>query len=275
MFESRGINRDIYFASLRGLAENEEFIELAKRVLNTLETVYEYPVDIEYTINFGENKSFVFNLLQCRPLQICTESEIIDLPDIKKDSTLFLIEKSAMGRSRNEDVDVIVLVDAYEYYNYPYNKKVEVANIIGTINNYYKNTNMNMMLIVPGRIGTSSPELGVPVKFSDISEFDIICELEYSKAGYSPELSFGSHMFQDLVEADILYCAIEENHKTISYQPDILNNKDNLIRKIIPQYKAYESMIKVYELYETEFIVSHDMSLEKTIAGFVTKDTPY
>ncbi len=35
-----------------------------------------------------------------------------------------------------------------------------------------------MMLIVPGRIGTSSPELGVPTSFADIIEFEAVCEVE-------------------------------------------------------------------------------------------------
>ena len=46
-----------------------------------------------------------------------------------------------------------------------------------------------LMLLVPGRIGTSSPELGVPVVYADISQFAAICEVAYSKAGYRPELS--------------------------------------------------------------------------------------
>ena len=66
----------------------------------------------------------------------------------------------------------------------------------------------HMMLIVPGRGGTTSPELCVPTSFADISAYDIICETEESRDGYNPELSYGSHIFQDLVEAEILYTAI-------------------------------------------------------------------
>ena len=69
------------------------------------------------------------------------------------------------------------------------------------------------MLMTPGRIGTSSPELGVPVAFGDISNFSIICEVADNRVGYMPELSYGSHMFQDLVEAEIIYCAIWNDKK--------------------------------------------------------------
>ena len=79
-----------------------------------------------------------------------------------------------------------------------------------------------MLLMVPGRIGTSSPELGIPVKFAGISQFCAIVEMDDDQSGYSPELSFGSHMFQDLVEAQILYIACMENSHTIQFNKEIL-----------------------------------------------------
>ena len=57
-----------------------------KEILNTLETAYDYPVDIEYTVNFGEDNSFNINLLQCRPLQVSTNNEAIEMP---KDKNVF------------------------------------------------------------------------------------------------------------------------------------------------------------------------------------------
>ncbi len=66
-------------------------------------------------------------------------------------------------------------------------------------------------LLSPGRIGTSSPELGVPVAFGDISGFSEICEISDNQAGYMPELSYGSHMFQDLVEGMFCWLDAVEN----------------------------------------------------------------
>ena len=101
----------------------------------------------------------------------------------------------------------------------PYNDKSLVAKLVGKINWLYRDKGKHMMLIVPGRVGTSSPELGVPTSFSDISTYEIICEAEDSRAGFNPELSYGSHIFQDLVEAEILYTAIFNNEKTITSHP--------------------------------------------------------
>ena len=75
--------------------------------------------------------------------------------------------------------------------------------------------------LLPGRTGTSSPELGVSVVFGDISGFSENCEVSDNRAGYMPELSYGSHMFQDLVEARIRYHAVFNNHRTLEYHPDL------------------------------------------------------
>ena len=63
-----------------------------------------------------------------------------------------------------------------------------------------------MMLLVAGAgrnffAGTR----GFRVVYANISAFCAICEVAYSEVGYHPELSYGSHMFQDLVEADVYY----------------------------------------------------------------------
>jgi hypothetical protein len=104
-----------------------------------------------------------------------------------------------------------------------------------------------VLLMTPGRIGTSSPELGVPVRFADISGFSGICEVSDSRAGYMPELSYGSHMFQDLVEAEIVYCAVWNNEKTRLYQPDLLTKLPNRFAEIVPDMPELADMIWIAE----------------------------
>ena len=95
-----------------------------------------------------------------------------------------------MGRSRKQNFDILVYVDPHKYYEYPFTKKASLAKLISAINAYCRNHDKEAMLIVPGRLGTSSPELGIPVVFADISKFSAILEESYSKVGYVPELSF-------------------------------------------------------------------------------------
>ncbi|WP_297827185.1 PEP/pyruvate-binding domain-containing protein [uncultured Methanobrevibacter sp.] len=258
-FRERGQRREIVFVNCRGIVNNDKFINMMKELLKTLEDAYDYPVDIEYTVNIGENGSFVVNLLQCRPLQISTTKEIIEIPE-DAGETYFHIKCASMGRSRKEKFETLVYVDSHKYYEYPYAKKSLIARIIGEINAYCKNSERTSMLIVPGRIGTSSPELGIPVVFAEISQFKAILEESYSKVGYVPELSYGSHMFQDLVEADIYYGAIFENDKCLAFNKDLIKEYSNKLFEINPELddEIYD-MIHVVDFEDANLEFYHDM----------------
>ena len=259
-----GQNREVVFVNCNGIVNNNEFIKMMKELLKTLQIAYDYPVDVEYTVNIGEDKSFVVNLLQCRPLQVSTTKEVIEIPE-NKGKTFFHIENASMGRSRKETIDTLVYVNPHDYYEYPYAKKSSIARIIGQINEYCKEENKKSMLIVPGRIGTSSPELGIPVAFAEISQFLAILEESYSQVGYVPELSFGSHMFQDLVEADIYYGAIFENEKRLEYDKDILINLPNKLHDINPDLdEELYDMIKVINFKDETLEFYHDMKKDES-----------
>ncbi|HJB27252.1 MAG TPA: PEP/pyruvate-binding domain-containing protein [Candidatus Blautia faecavium] len=241
-----GRYQDVWFVSCQKLLEKKEFTALMQKILKTLEHIYENPVDIEYTVNVDESGDFVVNLLQCRPLYLGQKGEKIDLTDLKLKEVFFEIKDSSMGNSGKRKIDVVIQVDPVLYYQYPYRKKYDVAAALGKINRHFRGTGKNILLMTPGRIGTSSPELGVPVTFGDISNFSAVCEVSDSRAGYMPELSYGSHMFQDLVEAEILYGAIWNNAKTLSYHPELFGQKKDLFSEICPDMKELCGIIKVY-----------------------------
>lgn len=268
MFRERGEYRKVYYISCQGLVKNTTFTEMMYTMLDTLEKEYDYPVDIEYTINVGKEGDFVINLLQCRPLQVCESGGVCHIPMLHPENTYFHIQGTSMGSTRTEDMDILVVVDPKAYYDYEYAKKPKVAHLIGEINTYYKNQGLQMMLIVPGRIGTSSPELGVPVVFADISEFSVICEVAYSAAGYQPELSYGSHMFQDLVESNMLYCALFENDHTEIFKPGLLSDEPNRLPTLFPESAPLASILSLYTLTGQSFRLYHNMEKDETLCGF-------
>ena len=166
-----------------------------------------------------------------------------------------------MGMSKASELDIIVLIDPVKYYEMPYKDKIKVAKLIGKINWYFRDKNKHMMLIVPGRVGTTSPELGVPTAFSDISAFEIICETEESKAGYNPELSYGSHIFQDLVEAEILYTAVFHNEKTVHYSPEKLEGSKNISAEF-DDSSELSDIVHVYDVSDRKCEVYNDVANE-------------
>ena len=174
-----------------------------------------------------------------------------------------------MGLSKAIKLDYIVMVDPVAYYQMPYKEKPLIAKAISSINWHFRDSGKHLMLLVPGRIGTSSPELGVPTTFSDISGFDVICEMSESRTGYMPELSYGSHIFQDLVEADILYGAVFENAKTLSFAPGMIQNLPNLLTGFYLDGEAFTDIVGIYSVADKNCYVYHDMKEEHLLVAFV------
>ena len=248
MLAERHIYRTIYFADCQGMVDNLEFIRMMRTLMKMLEKEYERPVDVEFAVTSPEEGIWRLNLLQCRPLQTA-KSEQVHIPDGVDHEFLFDVRRTSMRRSKEEPIDYIVWVDPQKYYEYEYAKKPDVARLISRINQYFEDTDKKLMLLVPGRIGTSSPELGVPVVYAEISQFSAICEVAYGKAGYHPDLSYGSHMFQDMVEADVYYGAINDNSKTRLYRPELLTRYPEVLKDILPgESQELADIVKIHDV---------------------------
>ncbi len=264
----RGDWRDVLFITCDGLAKNEQLMADMRGILELIQSHYEYPVDTEYTINFAPDGSYVIDLLQCRPLQLTAEGDKITVPDdIDKKDILLETKGVSMGFSREIDLDSVIYIDPIAYYQLPYRRKYEIKDALAKVNWHYRGQGKHLLLLTPGRICTSSPELGVPSSFSDISEFSVIAEVSESKVGYIPELSYGSHIFQDLVEAGILYTAVFEKESTVAYDPGILKRftdkteeLTSLAEDICDVFRIYEpsgSLTLYYDMGEEHLLVCH------------------
>ena len=261
-----GRDRSVRFISCKGLVSNHDMMRQIHDIMQLIQTEYSQPVDIEFTLNLSGSGEYMINLLQCRPLQVFRDTGEVFIPDtLPQEQMLLHVEGSSMGLSREVPLDLIVYVDPLAYYHLPYNEKNSVAKAIGGVNWKYRDAGKHMMLIVPGRVGTSSPELGVPTTFADISEFEVICEVAESGAGYNPELSYGSHIFQDLVEQQILYTAIFENDQTKQYHPEKLAQLPNRLAELFPEFAGLEAVVRILDTNGTGSKVYHDLQSEQLI----------
>lgn len=260
-----GQNRSVRFISCAGLVKNKQMMEQMREMMQLIQAEYRQPVDIEFTINLDASGEYMINLLQCRPLQVFRDTGEVFIPEqLDKERILMQLEGASMGLSREVPLDLIVYVDPIAYYHLPYSEKDSVAKAVGSVNWKYRGAGKHMMLIVPGRIGTSSPELGVPTTFADISEFEVICEVAESGAGYNPELSYGSHIFQDLVEAQILYTAVFEGAQTKQYHPELLTQLPNLLPELFPELAGLEEVVRILDVAGSS-TVYHDLRHEKLV----------
>ena len=228
-------------ADFRKLLTKTDFPVLARRVLDILEEEYGYPVDIEFTANFTVDGDFKFNLLQCRPLQTKGLGAAVKIPEPEKDGIFFAATGNFMGGNIRLPLDYVIFVRAKEYLLLSEREKYTIARLIGTLNQKLKGK--NVLLVGPGRWGTTTPSLGVPVHFGELCNMAAICEVSYQKAGLMPELSFGSHFFQDVVESDIFYSAVFEGNENVIFRPEYILKYENQLAQLLPNESHQEEVI--------------------------------
>ena len=236
-------------------------------MLKTLKEKYNYPVDIEFTVNFSSDNKYRINLLQCRPYQAKGIEKGVPVPeDIKDENTFIKSDGNFLGGSVIQPVDRIIYVEPEKYSALSKSDKYEVARIIGRLNRLIPESgNIAVMLIGPGRWGTTTPELGVPSGFSEINNVKVLVEMARMSENIMPELSFGSHFFHDLVETGIFYIALFPENQNVFFNIDIFNSSLNLLNKIIPDASAYMDVIKVFDVRDKDLRLIADISSQKLV----------
>ena len=82
-----------------------------------------------------------------------------------------------------------------------------------------------------------------------------------------PELSFGSHMFQDLVEADIFYAAIDTARNTVCYQREAFKEYPDIFTQLCPEEETLNYMISVYDFKDKNICLWMDAPENHAVCG--------
>jgi hypothetical protein len=250
------------------LLSRTDFAAVMQRMLKTLEQHYEYPVDIEYALNFTDTDRFHINLLQCRPLQTIGQGKPVNVPeDVPGETVFFRMDGDFMGGSIMQNITRLILVDTAAYSALSHQRKYETARIVGLLNRRIKDRDAeHVMLLGPGRWGSTTPTLGVPVHFSEINNISVLGEMASLEDGsLMPELSYGTHFFQDLVENRIFFVAIFPWRKGVTLKLDWLKDRKNLLTDILPDHAAYSEVIRVYDLEEENLKIIADLISQKLV----------
>ncbi|MGF1643728.1 MAG: PEP/pyruvate-binding domain-containing protein [Thiotrichales bacterium] len=215
----------IWRVTFAPLIDKTPFIDLLRRLLHALEAAYEYPVDIEFTTHLAADGSPSINLVQCRPLQTLGLGRHVDLPrHVADKQLLFATQGNFMGGNIDQPIARVIRVDGLRYGMLSTPQRFEVARRVGRFNRQLANRDeCPTLMIGPGRWGTSTPELGVPIRFADINRAAVLVEVAELGADMVPDLSFGSHFFQDLVESSIAYVALFPHQRGSDYRPGWLD----------------------------------------------------
>lgn len=233
-----------YLLDFKSLFKNTSFVDIMREMLALLSKAYDYPVDIEFTANFNKDHKFKVNLLQCRPLQTKGLGKTVFIPEIKDVKDCFFGSKGAfMGGSVRLPIEYVIFIDAKAYLKQSERGKYEIARQVGLLNREMKGK--NAMLMGPGRWGSTTPSLGVPVHFTELCNMKVLCEYSSKKEGFMPELSYGSHFFQDIVESEIFYVAIFDGYKDVIFNPNRILREENLLTSFLPESAPFDDVIHV------------------------------
>jgi hypothetical protein len=218
-----------------------------KEMLAILSKAYEHPVDIEFTANFLDDSDYRINLLQCRPFQFTGEITHLQLPEnIRKKDIVLQSHGPIVGQSMAERVDRIIYIVPEKYGELPISERYSVAQLIGRLTNH-EDQRQTQMLIGPGRWGTRMPSLGIPVTFSEIKNVLVLCEIARMHEGLNPDLSLGTHFFNDLVDMNILYMGISPEKKDSILNEGLLRQSPNRLLQLLPDSGSYAEMIYVID----------------------------
>ncbi len=251
-----------------GLLSENPFPQVMQKMLKTLELKYSYPVDIEFTVNFTRGDAFQINLVQCRPLQTRGEGkgmQVVIPSDVPESQILFQSEGNFMGGSLVQPVKRLVYVDSEEYSRLSLSEKYDIARLIGRLNRISRREECPAILLGPGRWGTTTPSLGVPVRFAEINQFVSLVEIAYMTGSLMPELSFGTHFFQDLVETDIFYVALFPEREEFLFNVGLIREGENRLPLLLPECGRYEKTVFVRDVDAENFLLMADIVSRKVL----------
>jgi len=235
--------KDELVVTFDGLISDTPFIKKVDLILKKLQEELGTPVDIEFASD-GEN----FYLLQCRPQSFGAAHSPAPIPkDVDPKDIIFSANKY-ISNGIISDISCIVYV-VPEAYNqiHEFDDFINIGRVVGQLNSLLPKR--RFILIGPGRWGSRGDvKLGVQVRYSDINNTAALIEVAHRKAGYLPELSFGTHFFQDLVEADIRYLPLYPDDANIVFNEKFLTGSDNMLPQLLPQWAYLKDVVKVIDV---------------------------
>jgi hypothetical protein len=219
------------------------FPKLMHNLMEALEEGFGYPVDIEFAGELIEGR-FRLNLLQARPLTQREEHNPETPPPLKNEDIIFTAGHDIPTASIH-DIEYIVYVDANEYFACSQDARFSAARVIGELNK--KLRGRKFILMGPGRWGSAKVELGLPVKYAEICNTAMLVEMAVGR--YAPEVSFGTHFFQDLIEDNIVYMPIFPEEPGVVFNRNLFES-DNSFSELLsdPHDLRFEKMIRIIDV---------------------------
>ena len=247
------------------LIKDTQFVKQVKSILDLLQSELGYPVDIEFAC---DDKNFY--LLQCRAQSRNHDNAPVPIPaSIPAQGTVFTANKY-VSNGKVTGIKTVVYVDPYAYSKLENLEDfMNIRTIVSELNKMLPRK--SFILMGPGRWGSRGDiKLGVPVAYSDINNTAMLIEIALKQSKHEPELSFGTHFFQDLVEENIKYLPLYPEDSDIIFNHSFFRGSRNMLAEMLPRYSYLSDVVKVIKtedvLHEHELIVLMNGDLQKAVA---------
>ncbi|MFH1010717.1 MAG: PEP/pyruvate-binding domain-containing protein [bacterium] len=237
------LKRTEFCVTFEGLISRTPFVKQVGTILRVLQEKLHTPVDIEFA---SDGKTFY--LLQCRPQVYGKDTAPSPIPhDVHREQIVFTANRY-ISNGRAPDCTHIVYVDPLKYAEIgDLSTLKEVGRCVGQLNKVLPKR--QFVLMGPGRWGSRGDiKLGVSVTYADISNTAMLIEIARQRGNYLPDLSFGTHFFQDLVESSIRYLPLYPDDPKVIFNENFLGSADNILPGILPEFASLANTVRVIDV---------------------------
>lgn len=229
--------------TFEGLISGSPFVKKVHTMLKLLEERLGTPVDIEFAHDGTD-----FYLLQCRPQSYSKDSAAAPIPKDTPSKKVVFTANRYVSNGRVPDITHIVYVDPLKYGELSDREDlIAVGRAVGRLNKLLPKR--QFVLMGPGRWGSRGDiKLGVSVTYSDISNTAVLIEIARKKGNYMPDLSFGTHFFQDLVEGQIRYLPLFPDDEGILFNEHFLLTSQNILPDVLPEFSDLAGTVRLIDV---------------------------
>lgn len=242
------------------LLRRTDFAKHMSQMLKLLEEHYRAPVDTEFALNIRDPRAVrpevQISILQCRPQSRIEEIETRLPRNLSREDIIFSTRRM-VPQGRVDGIRYVVFVTEAYFRLTEVSKRHSLERAIGKLNAELKET--TFILVGPGRWGTTSPDLGVHIGYADIYNTKALIELSGQGIANAPEPSFGTHFFQDLMEAKIYPLGIYLDDEDVIFRKDFFYETPNHVSEKIPLEKPLEDCLRLIDV--EDYSAGHRLSL--------------
>ena len=243
-------DRNKLVLTFEDLLRKTPFAERMRHFLRILEKSYEYPVDLEFTLDINIDNTgktnLAFTFLQCRPQSQLARGKETKIPGHLPEKDIILKTHFMVPQGAIDNITHVLFVPPGEFFKLQMSDRFDLARAIGKVNKTLKDT--PAIFIGPGRWGSTNIDLGIPVGYSDIYNAKALVELSGKGVGATPEPSLGTHFFQDLLEAQIFPLALFLDDPQSIFQPVFFYHTPNILSEFIPADDALKERLRVIKV---------------------------